>query len=316
MSDLAKMRAQRSKEMEVPISLTSFKMNCDQRLAVQKVMVIKNLRQAVKAKRQLYGGQIGNMGDIFKAMDKDGGGTIDTFEFRDGVSRLGLGLSEPQIQEMIECFDEDGNGEIEYEEFMSLVNAPIIDVSAIARIEWENAKAKAEAEEQKLKNKAYSVAVAEAEAASAVLEKQAAARLAQLEKKKLMKEQRRAKEAAQRSKDYRRKSRDGLQRRKTQHEKRDTRRLAMLLPVLEGRRRVREESKADWSRAQAEEAARQRVMQQRAWERGAAEVRRQTMRRARRKADMRVAEKWNQSIHESMVNRLEPANRRPASVAW
>ena len=166
----------------------------------------------------------------------------------------------------------------------------------------------------------------------------------------LMKEQRRAKEAAQRSKDYRRKSRDGLQRRKTQHEKRDTRRLAMLLPVLEvcracpqlplavvtvrcdggrdpdsrtvdgaaaqGRRRVREESKADWSRAQAEEAARQRVMQQRAWERGAAEVRRQTMRRARRKADMRVAEKWNQSIHESMVNRLEPANRRPASVAW
>lgn len=72
MSDLAKMRAQRSKEMEVPISLTSFKMNCDQRLAVQKVMVIKNLRQAVKAKRQLYGGQIGNMGDIFKAMDKDG----------------------------------------------------------------------------------------------------------------------------------------------------------------------------------------------------------------------------------------------------
>lgn len=42
-----------------------------------------------------------------------GGGTIDTFEFRDGVSRLGLGLSEPQIQEMIECFDEDGNGEIE-----------------------------------------------------------------------------------------------------------------------------------------------------------------------------------------------------------
>ena len=53
--------------------------------------------------------------------------------------------------------DEDGNGEIEYKEFMDLVNAPQLDVAGVARIEWLQAKAKAEKEEQKLKQKAYQV---------------------------------------------------------------------------------------------------------------------------------------------------------------
>eukprot|EP01052_Picozoa_sp_SAG31_P035031 SAG31_NODE_4172_length_3511_cov_1.676143_4_plen_134_part_00 len=100
------------------MSLSSFRLNSDQRLAQQKVNVIKNLKQAVAANRQLYGESLGNMDDIFRAMDKDGGGTVDTFEFRDGMARLGLGLSEVQIQEMIEAFDEDGNGEIEVPNMM------------------------------------------------------------------------------------------------------------------------------------------------------------------------------------------------------
>ena len=174
LTDLASLRAARAKEMEVPLSFSSFRMNYDQRLAQQKVNVIKMLKAAVSdGKRQLYGQTLTDMADIFSSIDVDGSGSIDVREFRDGIRRLGLGLTEPQIQEMVMAFDEDGNGEIEHKEFMALVTAPIINVSAIARQQWMAAREKAEEAEQRLKEQAYDVARQQAEAATNTLEKEA-----------------------------------------------------------------------------------------------------------------------------------------------
>ena len=172
MSNLAAVRAARAKEMDVPVSFASFRMSYDDRLAQQKVNVVKMLRSTVSANRELFGTQLTGMGDIFKAIDADGSGSVDHMEFRDGVKRLGLGLTAPQIQEMIAVFDEDGNGEIEMAEFLGLVNQPIINVAAVARQNWLAARAKAEAAEERMKAQAYALARKEGQLAAAAVEKQ------------------------------------------------------------------------------------------------------------------------------------------------
>lgn len=214
LTDLAALRAARARKMEVPASFSSFRMNYDQRLAQQKVNVIQMLKAAVRdGKRQLYGQSLTDMADIFSAVDTDGSGSIDVREFRDGIRRLGLGLTEPQIQEMVMAFDEDGNGEIEHKEFMALVTAPVINVSAIARQQWMAAREKAEEAEQRLKEQAYDVARQQAEAATNTVEKEAELRVLRQERARAKREKERAKLAKEEARDQRRRTMEGVARR-------------------------------------------------------------------------------------------------------
>lgn len=214
LTDLASLRAARAKEVEIPASFSSFRMTYDQRLAQQKINVIKMLRSAVSdGKRQLYGKTLTDMGDIFGSMDADGSGSIDVREFRDGIRRLGLGLTEPQIQEMVMAFDEDGNGEIEHKEFMALVTAPIINVSAIARQQWMAARERAEEAEQRMKQQAYEMARQQAQAATAALEKEAELRLLRQEQARATKEKELAKLAKEEAREQRRRIKEGVARR-------------------------------------------------------------------------------------------------------
>jgi hypothetical protein len=153
------------------------------------------------------------MADIFGSMDADGSGSIDVREFRDGIRRLGLGLTEPQIQEMVMAFDEDGNGEIEHKEFMALVTAPIINVSAIARQQWMAARERAEEAEQRMKQQAYEMARQQAQAATAALEKEAELRLLRQEQARATKEKELAKLAKEEAREQRRRIKEGVARR-------------------------------------------------------------------------------------------------------
>jgi hypothetical protein len=318
LNQLAALRAKRAQENTVPTSITQFRMNYNQKQAQQKINVIKMLKGAVRSKRQMYGQSLSEMGDIFKAVDKDGGGTIDITEFRDGINRLGFGLSEPQIQEMIAVFDEDGNGEIEYKEFMDLVNTPIVDVSAIARVEWMSAREKIIKDENALKQQAYAAAMREANEATKALEAYAAEKLVQLKKAKQFKEEQLAREKREKLREEKRASRDGMVRRKQLRVEREERRLKVLLPVLESRREHRELSKKEWHLVQADESVRHRERQQQAWERGTALVRRQTMGRAQRHAERSINEKWNQTLNASLRTvQRQPSvyDERPRSVA-
>ena len=236
LSSLSAMRAARAKEMEVPASFASFRMNYDQRLAQQKVNVIKMLKSTVSAQRDLYGQTLVDMEDIFTAVDADGSGTVDVREFRDGIKRLGLGLTEPQIQEMIAVFDEDGNGEIDRKEFMDLVNAPVINVSAVARQEWLASREKAEAAEERLKAQAYALARKEAEAATRDLQKEADEKFRRQQKAKAAKEKQLAKVAKEEAKEVRRRAKEGVATRRRLKAEREER-MAARLSVSQQRKR-------------------------------------------------------------------------------
>jgi adenylate kinase family enzyme/Ca2+-binding EF-hand superfamily protein len=54
-------------------------------------------------------------------MDKDGSGTMTADEFSDALSRMGLGLTALQVAEVLAAVDADGNGTVEYAEFVSLL---------------------------------------------------------------------------------------------------------------------------------------------------------------------------------------------------
>ncbi|XP_060062994.1 calmodulin-like [Ylistrum balloti] len=61
------------------------------------------------------------MRDAFKVFDKDGNGYISAMELRYVMTNLGERLSEEEVDEMIKEADIDGDGQVNYEEFVKMV---------------------------------------------------------------------------------------------------------------------------------------------------------------------------------------------------
>jgi len=59
--------------------------------------------------------------DAFAMFDIDGGGTIDTDELKQVLTELGDTPTDEEIQEMITMIDENGDGEIDFDEFLNLM---------------------------------------------------------------------------------------------------------------------------------------------------------------------------------------------------
>jgi len=59
--------------------------------------------------------------EAFKVFDKDGNGYITAMELRFVMNNLGEKLTEEEIEEMIVEADIDGDGQINYEEFVKLM---------------------------------------------------------------------------------------------------------------------------------------------------------------------------------------------------
>ena len=59
--------------------------------------------------------------EAFKVFDKDGNGFISAAELRHVMTTLGEKLSEDEVEEMIREADVDGDGQINYDEFVKLM---------------------------------------------------------------------------------------------------------------------------------------------------------------------------------------------------
>jgi len=55
----------------------------------------------------------------FKALDKDGNGVVSADEIREVLTALGDRLSDEDVNDMIRDVDTDGDGQVNYEEFVA-----------------------------------------------------------------------------------------------------------------------------------------------------------------------------------------------------
>merc|ERR1719240_2261958 len=70
---------------------------------------------------QLTEEQIAEFKEAFSLFDKDGDGTITTKELGTVIRSLGQTPTEAELQDMINEVDADGNGTIDFPEFLSLM---------------------------------------------------------------------------------------------------------------------------------------------------------------------------------------------------
>lgn len=61
--------------------------------------------------------------EIFNALDADGSKAIGVEELEDPLIALGFVSSREEVQKLIEMVDEDGTGEIEFDEFLLIMRA-------------------------------------------------------------------------------------------------------------------------------------------------------------------------------------------------
>ena len=61
------------------------------------------------------------MKEAFCLFDKDGGGTISAPELRQCLRSIGQNFTENEVKKMINEIDQDGNGEIDFDEFLLLM---------------------------------------------------------------------------------------------------------------------------------------------------------------------------------------------------
>ena len=65
--------------------------------------------------------QLEEFKEAFSLFDKDGDGTVSTNELGQVMRTLGQNPTEAELNDMIKEVDVDGNGEIDFEEFVGLM---------------------------------------------------------------------------------------------------------------------------------------------------------------------------------------------------
>ena len=70
---------------------------------------------------QLTEEQVGEFKEAFELFDKDGDGTITTKELGIVLRSLGQNPTEAELLDMINEVDADGNGDVDFQEFMALM---------------------------------------------------------------------------------------------------------------------------------------------------------------------------------------------------
>lgn len=69
---------------------------------------------------------IKSLGKIFRAMDNNSNGNLDVEDFRWGFIDLGLNLTQEEAQQLLEHFDRDKNGTVNFDEFLRTLKVSII----------------------------------------------------------------------------------------------------------------------------------------------------------------------------------------------
>ena len=109
--------------------------------------ILHVMRGHLKAERTLFGQKAQNARKVFRLMDRDGNGVLDRVEFKKALTRMGLGLTEDQVDVVMRHMDKDMDAHLDYEEFLAFIGKEF-DVSV------EAAAAEQAAEERELAKRA------------------------------------------------------------------------------------------------------------------------------------------------------------------
>jgi len=77
--------------------------------------------KAANAKSKLDENQVEEFKEAFMLFDEDNGGSIDDEEFENLMGMLGYTLSEEEIAQIFNAVDEEGEGEILFDDFLTLM---------------------------------------------------------------------------------------------------------------------------------------------------------------------------------------------------
>ena len=93
--------------------------------ATQFHMALRQLLDAMKFRRHLFGVEVFSIDTLFRAIDTDQSGYINKHSLGDALHRLGVGLSNSQIDILLEAMNADSNGNISYKDFERTLKAEL-----------------------------------------------------------------------------------------------------------------------------------------------------------------------------------------------
>jgi hypothetical protein len=102
----------------------AMQLGAEERKQREITFILGAVHRAVSSAQMLFGNSIGTLEEAFDAVDRDQSGSIDRFEFRRAMRRLGLGLSSAQVEHLLDAVDEDGSGDISFDEFKAALTPP------------------------------------------------------------------------------------------------------------------------------------------------------------------------------------------------
>jgi Ca2+-binding EF-hand superfamily protein len=83
--------------------------------------VLRSFVKILKSSRSIYGKDPETIRDVFQTVDRDGNGTLDRDEFQTAMHRLGLGLDDDTVDNLMRCIDDNDDGLIAYQELVTKI---------------------------------------------------------------------------------------------------------------------------------------------------------------------------------------------------
>eukprot|EP00941_MAST-03F_sp_MAST-3F-sp1_P004578 g4578.t1 len=111
-------------------------------------VVFQKMRHAIQQNRTVFGKKLNSAEDMFSALDTDGDGRVTVEEFHIGLKRMGLGLSDDQIRDVVYELDLDNDGEVAFEELIDALKQDFADFNPVNETVKRLEKAKKRAKEE------------------------------------------------------------------------------------------------------------------------------------------------------------------------
>merc|ERR1719394_1293835 len=83
--------------------------------------------------------------EAFELFDKNGGGTIDAAELQKTLDDCGIYVNGDDLVEIMLSLDRDGNGEVDFDEFLTLMTNTDVFLEVLNKDATEDTEAKREA---------------------------------------------------------------------------------------------------------------------------------------------------------------------------